>query len=60
MWFDYSFFSEFILEVAIAWLTRCNHKEIGLLYLILALRIGVLGASLRVLIRWTLVLPGRT
>jgi cytochrome c oxidase subunit 1 len=44
----------------VTWLTRANHKEIGALYLVLALGIGVLGASLRVLIRWTLVLAGGT
>jgi len=38
-------------------LTRCNHKEIGILYLIQALALGVLGASTRVLMRWTLLLP---
>lgn len=38
------------------WLTRCNHKEIGLLYLFLAIAMGVLGSTLRVLIRWALTI----
>lgn len=46
--------------MAILWLTSCNHKEIGLLYFISAFAIGVLGASLRVLMRWTLILPAGT
>jgi cytochrome c oxidase subunit 1 len=41
----------------LSWFTSCNHKEIALLYLITALGIGVLGASLRLLIRWTLAVP---
>jgi len=43
-----------------AWLTSCNHKEIGILYLLLALRIGILGARISVLIRWTLIVSGGT
>nr|YP_009346447.1 cytochrome c oxidase subunit I [Xiphinema rivesi]AOT84257.1 cytochrome c oxidase subunit I [Xiphinema rivesi] len=39
------------------WLTSCNHKEIGMLYLLQALALGVLGASTSVLMRWTLLLP---
>ena len=42
------------------WLTSTNHKEIGLLYLVRAFRIGVLGASLRFLIRLSLYLPNTT
>lgn len=44
----------------IAWLTRCNHKEIGVLYLIFAFFIGLMGSSLRILIRWTLSVSSRT
>jgi len=48
------------LELNNSWLTSCNHKEIGFLYLVLALAIGIIGASLRVLLRWTLILPRTT
>ena len=54
--------SEFAIltSLQLAWLTRCNHKEIGFLYLISAFRLGVIGSSLRILIRWTLILPAGT
>nr|YP_009346418.1 cytochrome c oxidase subunit I [Longidorus vineacola]AOT84229.1 cytochrome c oxidase subunit I [Longidorus vineacola] len=42
------------------WLTSCNHKEIGLLYLVLALSMGVLGSALSLLMRWTLSISGGT
>jgi cytochrome c oxidase subunit 1 len=44
----------------LSWLTSCNHKEIGLLYIMTAFRIGVLGAAISILIRWTLILPAGT
>jgi len=40
------------------WLTSCNHKEIGILYFLLAFSIGILGASISLIMRWTLTLPG--
>lgn len=58
--FQIPYFVAIFINIAISWLTRCNHKEIGFLYLLLALMMGVLGASLRVLIRWTLIFPAST
>lgn len=46
--------------ILIAWLTSANHKEIGLLYLVIALSIGILGSTLRLIIRWTLSVSSRT
>lgn len=43
-----------------SWLTSCNHKEIGLLYLFLAIRIGILGSTLSLIIRWTLAVSSST
>lgn len=41
------------------WLYTTSHKDIGLLYLILAFVGGLLGTSLSMLIRYELALPGR-
>lgn len=56
--FCFRFYYFFVLRVA--WLTRCNHKEIGLLYTILALIIGIFGATLRLMIRWALAVSRST
>lgn len=47
-------------SLKISWLTRCNHKEIGFLYFMLALSIGILGSALSVIIRWTLAVSSST
>ena len=41
------------------WLYSTNHKDIGLLYLVLALFSGLIGTSLSVMIRMELSLAGR-
>lgn len=41
------------------WLYTTSHKDIGLLYLILAFVSGLIGTSLSMLIRYELALPGR-
>jgi len=41
------------------WITSTNHKEIGTLYFIAGIWGGLVGTSIRVLIRIELAVPGR-